>query len=618
MPHLILENPDGTRRMIPLIKRLTAVGSAPENDVVLPLPGVAKTALHLEMEGNALRLAGHRGADYALNGKRRGEGRLAQGDLIALGGAILHVELRSAPSETPLPRDPAPDPASTALRTLVRFAERMMSATDIQALLDEMMDAAISLTHADKGFLILMEGDRFEVKVARNVPLAGGSAGSLSESAISGLSDSIIAKVVQGRTPLIVHDALHDTEFGQSESVVNLKLSSVMCAPLMEKGNLFGLLYVGNDRMAHRFEAKSLDLLTLFAAQASLMVRNAILVNELRIESADLRLRLEESQYGELVGACAGMREVFRRIDKLATTDISVLITGETGTGKELLAREIHRRSARSQGPFVTINCGAIPENLLESELFGHVRGAFTGAVTTRIGRFQAANGGTLFLDEVGDMPLPLQVKMLRSLQERTVVKVGDTRPETVDIRVVAATHRTLEDEVKEGRFREDLYYRLNVVQLLVPPLRERGDDVQVLARYLLRRFSREIGGPARGFAKSALDAMRRYSWPGNVRELENRIKKALVLSDKALMTSEDLGLPADAMEPIASLAEAKGEFQRRYINQILERNGGNRTKTAKDLDVDARTIFRHLERLEAERMGKTLPGTEADRELDD
>jgi transcriptional regulator with GAF, ATPase, and Fis domain len=615
--HLILENPDGTRRVVPLIKRITAVGSAPENDIALPLPGVAKTALHLEMEGNVLRLAGYRGAEYSINGKRRAEGRLAQGDRIALGGATLHVELQSIATQTPLPSDAASDPAA-ALRTLVRFAERMMSATDIQALLDEMMDAAISLTHADKGFLILMEGDRFEVKVARNVPLAGGTNGTLSESAISGLSDSIIAKVVQGRKPLIVHDALHDQEFGQSESVVNLKLSSVMCAPLMEKGNLFGLLYVGNDRMAHRFEAKSLDLLTLFAAQASLMVRNAILVNELRIESADLRRRLEESQYGELVGACAGMREVFRRIDKLATTDISVLITGETGTGKELLAREIHRRSARSKGPFVTINCGAIPENLLESELFGHVRGAFTGAVTTRIGRFQAANGGTLFLDEVGDMPLPLQVKMLRSLQERTVVKVGDTRPEPVDIRVVAATHRTLEDEVKEGRFREDLYYRLNVVQLLVPPLRERGEDVQVLARYLLRRFSREIGGPARGFAKSALDAMRRYAWPGNVRELENRIKKALVLSDKALMTSEDLGLPADAMEPTASLAEAKAEFQRRYINQILERNGGNRTKTAKDLDVDARTIFRHLERIEAERQGKTLPGTEADRELDD
>jgi transcriptional regulator with GAF, ATPase, and Fis domain len=615
--HLILENPDGTRRVVPLIKRITAVGSAPENDIALPLPGVAKTALHLEMEGSVLSLAGHRGAEYALNGKRRGEGRLAQGDRIALGGATLHVELQSIPTETPLPQNAASDPAA-ALRTLVRFAERMMSATDIQALLDEMMDAAISLTQADKGFLILMEGDRFEVKVARNVPLAGGTAGTLSDSAISGLSDSIIAKVVQGRKPLIVHDALHDREFGQSESVVNLKLSSVMCAPLMEKGNLFGLLYVGNDRMAHRFEAKSLDLLTLFAAQASLMVRNAILVNELRIESADLRRRLEESQYGELVGACVGMREVFRRIDKLATTDISVLITGETGTGKELLAREIHRRSARSKGPFVTINCGAIPENLLESELFGHVRGAFTGAVTTRIGRFQAANGGTLFLDEVGDMPLPLQVKMLRALQERTVVKVGDTRPEQVDIRVVAATHRTLEDEVKEGRFREDLYYRLNVVQLLVPPLRERGEDVQVLARYLLRRFSREIGGPARGFAKSALDAMRRYAWPGNVRELENRIKKALVLSDKALMTSEDLGLPADAMEPIASLTQAKAEFQRRYINQILERNGGNRTKTAKDLDVDARTIFRHLERIEAERLGRTLPGTEADRELDD
>jgi transcriptional regulator with GAF, ATPase, and Fis domain len=615
MPRLIVTQPDGSLRAVPLVKRITAVGSAPENDIALPHPGVPESALHLELDGRDLRLSGHRGTDYTLNGKKRGEGILSDRDVIVLSGVTLTVELSEG---TPPPVVRLPPAANSdeveALRTLLRFSERMMNHDDVQAVLEEMMDAAISLTHADKGFLILVEGDRMGVRVARNIQ--GGAALDL-EDAERGVSDSIVAKVLKNKQPLIVHDALHDLEFSQSESVINLKLCSVMCAPLLEKGNLLGLLYVGNDRIAHRFEERSLELLTIFAGQASLIVRNALLLNELRLEGAQLRKQLQESRFGELIGACPGMREIFRRIDKVAGADISVLVGGETGTGKEMLAREIHRRSLRAKGPFVAINCGAIPENLLESELFGHVRGAFTGAIATRQGRFQAANGGTLFLDEVGDMPMALQVKILRALQERTVVKVGDTRSESVDIRVIAATHRVLEDEVKAGRFREDLFYRLNVVKLIVPPLRERGDDVLMMARYFLKLFSAELKSPTRGFSKDATEAMRRHAWPGNVRELENRLKKAIVLSDRAQLTAEDLDLSGDSLVPVVPLTEAKSTFQRNYINQVLERNGGNRTKTAKDLGVDARTIFRHLERIEAERQGRTLPQSEEDRELD-
>ncbi|MFN7132353.1 MAG: sigma 54-interacting transcriptional regulator, partial [Myxococcales bacterium] len=403
---------------------------------------------------------------------------------------------------------------------------------------------------------------------------------------------------------MIVSDALNDSEFGSSESVVNLKLLSVMCAPLMEKGELFGLIYVGNDSVAHLFEPKSLEVLTVWAAQASLVLRNAMLVNELRMDNAELRKQLEEKRFGEIIGASAGMRDVYKKIDKIAGTDISVLITGETGTGKELIARELHVRSARKKGPFITINCGAIPENLLESELFGHVKGAFTGAVATRIGKFQAANGGTLFLDEIGEMPQQLQVKILRALQERQVTKVGDSRSETVDIRVVAATNRNLEEEIKKGTFREDLYYRLNVVNLKLPALRERGDDIVVIAKYFLGKYAKEFGAKARGFTPNATIAMKKYSWPGNVRELENRLKKAVVLADRALISAEDLDLKPENLDPIMPLALAKEEFQKRYINEVLERNNGNRTKTAKDLGVDPRTIFRHLEKLEAEKAG--------------
>ncbi len=608
MPRLIVRHPDGSSRAFSLVKRITAVGSAPDNDVPIPLPGVPESALHLEIDGAEIRLTGHRGTDYTLNGKKKAQGRLSDRDVISLGGASLTLELV----------EPSPEPAAAdlgefqLLRSLVSVAEQVTGRGDVQAMLEAILDAAIELTRADKGFVILPEGDRLVVRVARNID----STIDL-EDAERGVSDSIVRKAVEARRPILVHDALHDEEFSRSESVVNLKLCSVVCSPLLEKGDLIGLLYLGNDRIAHRFEDRSLELLSVFAAQASLLVRNALLANELRLESAQLKRQLDEAQYGDLIGACPGMREIYRRIDKVAATDISVLVGGETGTGKEMLAREIHRRSSRAKGPFVAINCGAIPENLLESELFGHVRGAFTGAVATRQGRFQAANGGTLFLDEVGDMPMSLQVKILRALQERTVIKVGDARPEAVDIRVVAATHRVLEEEVKAGRFREDLYYRLNVIKLVVPPLRERGDDVLILARWLLRRFSEGMKTPARGFSKAANDAMRRYGWPGNVRELENRLKKAMVLSDRALLGPEDLELSNETLDPVVPLIEAKAAFQRDYINRVLERNGGNRTKTAKDLGVDARTIFRHLERLEAEREGRAPPPAD-EGELDD
>ncbi len=452
------------------------------------------------------------------------------------------------------------------------------------------------MTRADKGFVIELADGQPVVRAARNV--VPGNV----EDAVSRVSDSIVQKVVQTRRPLVVADALHDAEWSGSASVVNLRLQSVMCAPLTARGEVFGVIYLGNDSVRNLFDTRSLETLTVFASQASLLLQNALLLRDLRKENEDLREAVENRRYGELVGAGPSMREVYRRIEKVAPTDVTVLIQGETGTGKELVAREIHRRSARSGGPFVAVNCAAIPEGLLESELFGHVKGAFTGAVSSRPGRFQAASGGTLFLDEIGEMPPSLQVKLLRAIQERVVQRVGEARPEPVDIRVVAATNRNLEEDVKTGRFREDLYYRLNVVAIHLPPLRERGEDVTVLARWFLQRYAAEFESRARGFAAGAVVAIRKYRWPGNIRELENRVKKAAVLADGPFVTAEDLDLGREELEPAVPLAQAIDEFRRRYISDVLERNAGNRTKTAKELDVDPRTIFRHLEKLEADR----------------
>jgi transcriptional regulator with PAS, ATPase and Fis domain len=322
-----------------------------------------------------------------------------------------------------------------------------------------------------------------------------------------------------------------------------------------------------------------------------------MLLSALRADKEKLREELSDKRFGEIIGSCPSMLEVFRKLQKVAGTDINVLITGETGTGKELIARELHRRSNREKGPFVTVNCGAIPENLIESEMFGHVKGAFTGAIASRAGKFQQADGGTLFLDEIGELPQPMQVKLLRALQERVVFRVGDNRPEKCDIRIVAATNRNLEEMIKTGDFREDLYYRLNVVNLWLPPLRDRGDDVFIIAKALLSKHADELHSPVRGFAPQALAAIKKYAWPGNIRQLENRIKKALVLCDQTLLGPGDLDLGPEAEQPIVPLEKAKEDFQRKYVLEVLERNNGNRTQTARDLGVDPRTIFRYLEK---------------------
>jgi transcriptional regulator with GAF, ATPase, and Fis domain len=602
---LVVKAPDGSERRVALSGRITSVGRDPESDVAVADPALPPTALHLHFDGRDWDAAAHDGVTMTVNGRSRGACRLGPGDRIRVGA----TELLFDPAPRVLAHGPAgPGPVvdlRAAREALVRFSERLLGATDLPRLLDELLDALVEVTQADKGFLILLQEGELTVRAARNI------ARETIEGAVSRVSDSIVKKVVETGKPLVVADALHDVEWSGSTSVVNLKLCSVMCAPLKQKGEVFGVIYLGNDNVVSLFDQRALDLLTVFTAQASLLVQNGLLLDSLRRENVALREAATTRQYGDLVGSGASMREVFRRIEKVASTDISVLVTGETGTGKEVVAREIHRRSPRSGGPFVAVNCGAIPEALLESELFGHVKGAFTGAVASRQGRFQVAAGGTLFLDEIAEMPPGLQVKILRALQERTVTRVGESRAEPVDLRIIAATNRVLEQEIERGTFREDLYYRLNVVSIRLPPLRERGDDVAVMARFFLQQYAREFSSRVRGFTPGALVALKKYAWPGNVRELENRVKKAVVLADRALVSAEDLDLSPEVLEPTLPLTQATRDFQRRYVNEVLERNTGNRTKTAKDLGVDPRTIFRHLERMEAERSGEPPPPEE-------
>jgi len=602
MATLVVHSEGAAPAFVPLVKPLTTLAAAADSDVRVPdLRGVVA----IQFDGESFMATALEGAHLIVNGKRRGQHILADGDTIQLGTTQLVFQSgERAPSPTQV-RLAGAEPESLATSKLAEFARQLADERGVDGALTRLLDALIEVVRADKGFVLVINEGGPQVLKARNFQRENVA------DAVERLSDTIVKRVMDTRQPLRIEDALHDAEFNASASVVNLKLASVMCLPLVMRGELVGAIYLGNDKLANLFTERELEVATSFCSTAVLLIELGRQLDELRSDKKALLDRLEEQTYGDIIGACDAMRDVFRKIDKVAGTDISVLVTGETGTGKELIAREIHRRGPRRNGPFVAINCGAIPENLLESELFGHARGAFTGAVSARPGRFQAASGGTLLLDEIGEMPVALQVKLLRALQEGAVTRVGENKPETVDIRVVAATNKNLEEELQAGRFREDLYYRINVVHLHLPPLRDRGEDAVTLAKWFLGRAVRELGSKVKGFSPQALVAIKRFRWPGNIRQLENRIKKAVVLAERPLISPDDLELRPEQLDPILPLALARDEWQKRYINDVLERNGGNRTKTAKDLGVDPRTIFRHLERMEAERRGEPLPPDE-------
>jgi two-component system, NtrC family, response regulator AtoC len=336
-----------------------------------------------------------------------------------------------------------------------------------------------------------------------------------------------------------------------------------------------------------------------------LVLKKAEERESLRRENKQLREAIRtEHKYDEILAKSAPMMEIFRTIGKIADYKTTVLVAGESGVGKELVAKAIHKRGSRAAGPFVAINCGAIPENLLESELFGHKKGAFTDATSDRRGLFEEANTGTLFLDEIGELPLALQVKLLRVLQEETIRRLGDVRDQKIDVRIIAATHRDLTAEVKAGRFREDLFYRLNVLPLTIPPLRERKEDIPLLIDHFLARNNTRLGTSIRGLDSEARKALIDYSWPGNVRELENTIERAMVLADADQLHIQDLPERVrEARDPV-QMQLASGELSIKKTTRIIEevlirralqKTKGNRTRAAEILEISHRALLYKL-----------------------
>ncbi|HMJ22891.1 MAG TPA: sigma 54-interacting transcriptional regulator [Terriglobales bacterium] len=430
------------------------------------------------------------------------------------------------------------------------------------------------------------------------------------------VSRTVVERVLRDRVGLVVSDVSGNEALRQVKTLAELKVSCLLCVPLMAAGKVLGAIYVDSCDPAAKFDENHLQVMAAVAGIASLAFENVRHWELLRLENQELRAEIELEH--NMVGASPGMRKVFEFIRRVAPTDSTVLVQGESGTGKELVAHAIHRNSSRADRPFVAINCAAIAETLLESELFGHERGAFTGAASQKKGKVEVAEGGTLFLDEIGELASGLQAKLLRVLQEREFERLGGTRPIKLNIRVIAATNRSLPEAVKGGTFRNDLYYRLNVVTFTMPALRERREDIPLLANYFVAKASRKCNMRIKPLAPETLACLTTYDWPGNVRELENALERALVLGSTESILPDDLPeaiLEAGSAAP-ASTDKYHGtvkEAKKQLILQALQQASGNYIEAAKALGMHPNSLLRLIRNLDlkAVKAGMQAPGGE-------
>jgi Nif-specific regulatory protein len=476
------------------------------------------------------------------------------------------------------------------LNALTSFSRAVNAVRSVEALQKKVLEALLEVAPAARAAILLTDESTGEFTSVL------GWDRNLGPNQTVHVSQTIAAHVLEEGVAVLCNDIPEDDNFHAADSLVTPGIRSVLAVPLAVFDKTIGLLYLDTDDLKLKFSRGLLELVTALGNVAALAIENARHFEWL--EGENRRLRQELNIEHNMVGESPAMREVYKFISKVAARESSILILGESGTGKELVARAIHRNSSRAAKPFVAISCAAIAETLLESELFGHERGAFTGAVAQKRGRLELADGGTVFLDEIGELALSLQSKLLRVLQEREFERVGGTRTLKLDIRVIAATNRDLHAAVKGGTFREDLYYRLNVVSIRVPALRERREDISLLASYFTARSGEKVNRRVMGISPAARACLMRYDWPGNVRELENAIERAVVLGSSDAILPEDLpdavaeeGTPGD--ETVTPLHDAVREAKKLVVWRAIEQAGENYTEAAKALGVHPNHLFR-------------------------
>jgi Nif-specific regulatory protein len=473
--------------------------------------------------------------------------------------------------------------------------------SDIHVLLTQILDSAARLCEGEASSLLLRNRETGELYFE----VALGMGAEVKKHTLKA-GEGIAGWVVEHNKSIIVNDVQSDKRYLiEFFEQIGYPCKTMIAVPMRIKDQCIGVIELINKQNDKYFTQDDLEWLEIFSNQAAIALQNAR-----SIERAWEKIRLlqdeldTEEGYHTVIAKSPVILEKIELIDRIAKTDSSVLILGESGVGKEIFAEQIHLRSLRSQEPFVRVNCAALPEGLLESELFGHVKGAFTHALGNRRGRFEMADGGTIFLDEIGDLPLPLQAKLLRVIQEKTFEKVGSDISQQVNVRILAATNKDIDVLVEKGEFRSDLYYRLNVLPLYIPPLRQRPEDIPELAAFFLKKCIRKLNKQFDGFSDDAMEAMLSYSWPGNVRELENCIERACVIGKNRRIQKDVLFLKNEASPPEdgtggnRNLKRAINIFKAHFIRKILEENHWNQTETAKVLDIQRTYLSRLIKEL--------------------
>ena len=485
------------------------------------------------------------------------------------------------------------------------ITKNLNSTLNLNELLADIIDSVIKLADADRGFLMLADKENeLQFRIARDM-----KEHSLKQIDFE-VSHSIISDVFKKGDPLFISNVTENEQFKNQKSVIDLRLLTAVCVPLKLEDRIIGVIYTDSIRLTNELSEKDVPIITAFASQAAIAIENARLHGELILsrehlanENRILRHELSEKyEFSGIIGKSKSMQDIFRMISKIAPLDATVLIRGETGTGKELIAKAIHFNGPRKEKQMVTINCGAMPAELLESELFGHKKGSFTGATADKPGLFETAHGGSIFLDEIGDMPIQLQVKLLRTLQEGEIRRIGENVTRNVDVRIIAATNRDLTDDISKGLFRQDLFYRLNVVPVNIPPLRDRKDDILPLTEHFLEKYSAIMNKAEVRIVPETMKLLITNKWPGNIRELENTIERALALSGDSKLLSKDFfpqftddpGYSGD-MGKHGSLKQKLSEVEKQIITEMLEETGGKVTHAAKILNVTRQHLHNRI-----------------------
>ena len=490
----------------------------------------------------------------------------------------------------------AKDRVARDLNALLKISTRLNRISDLSSLQSDFLAAIVEVIPAERAAILLVgeTGESFE-------SLCGWSKVKGEDNSIR-VSQTVTSQVLRDCVALLSNDLFETEGLRDKPSLVEARVCSVLCVPLIFLGKPLGVVYLDTTDAHARFEENELQLLTAIAAIVAAPLENARRIR--RLESENHRLQEEIRIEHQMIGESVAMRSVYQFIGKVAPTDSTVLIRGESGTGKELAARAIHVNSGRSSKAFVAINAATLSETLLESELFGHEKGAFTGAIAQKKGKLEIADGGTLFLDEVGELTPAIQAKLLRVLQEREFERVGGSRPIKIDVRFIAATNKNLEEAGSTGNFRHDLYYRLNVLSLTMPPLRNRGEDIQLLATHFARVYSAKCKRRIEGISPEARALLRTYNWPGNVRELENAIERAVVLGSVEMIVPEDLpeslfesreSSPSSLVTYQEALKQAKSAI---VVNAVKEANG-NYTEAARKLGLHPNNLHRLIRNLD-------------------